>query len=118
MLEAQKTCWELPRERVFEAAKAIIASYRSYTTDVADLEKGRIETYPREENVPPGEPERRHRLVVDLVTEGTCTKVLVSAPIEVMYDEKDGAFTEIEEQSYGIRYDASLEIDESLKALK
>ena len=118
MLDAQKTCWELPRERVFEAAKEAIASYRSYQTEIADLEKGRIETYPRDEEVPAGELERRHRLVVQLLTEDACTKVLVTAPIEVMYDADSGAFTEIEEQSYGIRYDATLKIDGKLKAMK
>src|SRR5205085_11592669 len=119
MIEAQKVCWDLPREQIFEAVKAQILDYRNYHLADASLEKGRIEMFPREEEVPKGEPAKRHQLVVQLVPEAACTKVMVTALVEYEYSKKRGFEPpEHEEQAYGIRYDATLKIDETLRAIK
>ena len=115
---AQKTCWEMPRDRVFEGAKRAMESYRVHKVNEADPVKGRIETHVNNEPAPVGFPERRHRIIVQLVTEGTCTKVAVTAPIEE-YSKKDGwFFLDTNEQAEGILYDASLKIHEQLKTMK
>lgn len=118
LVEAQKTCWELPRERVFEGTKAAMDSYRIHKVLEADPVKGRIETHVNNEPVQPGMADRRHRIIAQLVTEGTCTKVVVTAPIEE-YSKKNGwEFLDTNEQAEGILYDVTLKIHETLKAMK
>ena len=114
--EAKKTCWELPRERVFESAKETLDYFGKYRIETADLEKGRIETYPRNENTPSNDRDKRHQLIVQLTTEGSCTKVNVTAPVEV-YWEDDG-WLPAGEDSAGISWAVQVKIDEDLKALK
>jgi hypothetical protein len=115
-VDAKKACWELPRDRVFETAKEALAYFGKYKIENADLAKGRIETYPRKEDNPSLHRDQRHQLIVQLTTEGTCTKVLVTAPVEV-YWEKDGWMATGEDSS-GISYAAQVRIDEQLKAIK
>jgi hypothetical protein len=115
-IEARKTCWELPRERVFETAKEALAYFGKYQIETADPDKGRIETYPRNEATPSSERNKRHQVVVQLATEGTCTRVNVTAPVQVYW--KDDGWTDTDEDSSGISYAVQLKIDEHLKALK
>lgn len=115
-IEARKTCWELPRERVFEVAKTAFGEFGKYKIETADLEKGRIESYPRNETTPSSDRDTRHQVIVQLATEGTCTRVTVTAPVEVYWN--DDGWTPTGEDSAGISYAVQLKIDEHLKAAK
>ena len=114
LTDAQKTCWELPRERVFETAKDVLATYRSYHVYQSDLAKGLLETYARKDPGQPGGPERSHRIVVKLVDEPSCTRVIVTAPVS-LYTEKHGHY-ELGENSEGILRDVQLKLHEALRA--
>lgn len=121
MVDARAICWDLPRETVFETVKAQVEDYRKYHISEASLEKGIVETFPREIAVPPGTPAKRHQLVVTLTTDPakSCTKVLCSALVEYEYSRKKGfQYPEREEREYGIEYDCSLKIDAALNAVK
>lgn len=115
-IDAKKTCWELPRERVFESAKASLGEFGKYKIETADLEKGRIDTYPRNESTPSNDRDKRHQVIVQLATNGTCTTVTVTAPVQVYWN--DDGWTDTGEDSAGISYAVQLKIDEHLKALK
>lgn len=115
---AQATCWEMPREKVFEGAKIAMESYRIHKVNIADATKGYIETHVNNEPLPAGMPERRHRIIVKLVPQGTCTKIAVTAPIEEFSKETGWEFLDTDEQAEGILRDASLKIHEQLKSAK
>ena len=119
MVDARAVCWDLPRETVFEVVKAQIEDYRKYHISDASLEKGVVETFPREIATPPGTPAKRHQLIVTMIPGESCTKVLCSALVEYEYSKKKGFESpEKEEREYGIEYDCSLKIDAALKAVK
>lgn len=118
LTDAQKTCWDLPREKVFEGAKLAMESYRVHKVNIADATKGYIETHVNNEPAPVGFPDRRHRIIVQLVAEKTCTRIAVTAPIEE-YSKKNGwEFLDTNEQAEGILRDASLKIHAQLKGMK
>ena len=119
MVDARAVCWDLPRERIFETAKKEVEDYRKYHIAKADLAAGVIETFPREVEVPPNTPAKRHQLVVQLLPEANCTKILCTALVEYEYTRKRGFEPpEKEEHEYGIEYDCSLKIDAALRTLK
>ena len=115
---AQAACWDMPREKVFEGAKLAMESYRVHKVNIADAAKGYIETHVNNEPLPNGFAERRHRIIVRLVPQETCTKIAVTAPIEEYSKKKGWEFLDTNEQAEGILRDASLKIHEQLKAMK
>src|SRR5436190_336443 len=91
LTNAQSACWNLPRDQVFEGAKAALESYRVHKLNIADAAKGYLETHENNEPEIPGMADRRHRVIVRLVTDekAACTRVVVEAPIEE-YSKKRG----------------------------